>query len=123
MYWMREKSPVTQLQSPRVAKEVKTLLLEMVKKVPNEGEVSLNLETIGGATTKIKSTFQVAEVTRPLMSVSRLCEKGLICVFDEKGAKVQDQNGKVICTFVRQCGLYVAKLRLKRPDTFGRQVR
>ena len=54
------------------------------------------------------------------MSVSRLCEKGLICSFDQQKAEVKDKNGKVICVFQRQGGLYVTKMRLKKPDHFGR---
>ena len=43
------------------------------QKVPNEGQLVLNLESDGDESRKIKSTFQVAEVTKPLMSVSRVC--------------------------------------------------
>ena len=38
-------------------------------------QLVLNLESDGDGSRKIKSTFQVAEVTRPLMSVSRVCVK------------------------------------------------
>ena len=63
--------------------------------VPNEGQVMLNLEaTINGKPggNLIKSIFQVAEITRPLMSVSRVCELGHKCVFDEDKAEVIAKN-------------------------------
>ena len=90
------------------------------QKVPNEGEIHLNLEA-GGV--PLKSVFQVAEVTRPLMSVGRVCDQGLSCLFKKDSALIMDDDNKVICRFEREGGLYVAKLDLKRPGSFGRPAR
>ena len=68
----------------------------------------------------IKSIFQVAEITRPLMSVSRVCELGHKCVFDDSKAEVIAKNGTVLCTFKRKGGLYVAEMKLKAPEGFHR---
>ena len=68
----------------------------------------------------MKSTFQVAEVTRPLMSVGRVCDQGLDCLFKKTHALVLDEAGEQVCRFERVGGLYVATLDLKRPDLFGR---
>ena len=43
--------------------------------------------------------------------------------FDKEKAVISDEAGKVMCTFVRTGGLYVARLKLKSPELFGRQAR
>ena len=96
------------------------------EKVPNEGEIQLNMESHGPGKlmNAIRSTFQVAEVTRPLMSVGRVCDQGLQCLFTRQDAKIQDEQGNVVCTFNRVGGLYVATMKLKAPskssDPFAR---
>jgi hypothetical protein len=89
-------------------------------RVPNEGQLLLNMES--STTTgvmKLQSCFQVAEVTRPLMSVSRVCDQGLECRFTETEARVIDKSGKTLVSFQRQGGLYISKMRLKPPEGFG----
>ena len=71
----------------------------------------------------IKSVFQVAETTRPLMSVSKICELGHKCVFDDSKAEVITKSGKILCTFQRKGGLYVAEITLKSPEGFQRPAR
>ena len=90
------------------------------ERVPNEGQLILNLESeVGECTRKLQSTFQVAEVTRPLMSVSKICDQGLRCLFDDQEALVVDKgSGKVLVTFKRQGGLYITRMRLKPPEGF-----
>jgi len=92
------------------------------QKVPNEGQLVLNLESDGDEGRKIKSTFQVAEVTRPLMSVSRVCDQGLTCNFTDTHALVLDKAGKIVVKFERRGGLYIARMRLKPPEGFVGQV-
>ena len=88
------------------------------EKVPNEGQVNLNLQAnVDGHVSLLSSCFQVAEITRPLMSVSRICDQGLNCTFDDKEARIRDKNGATICVFERRGGLYVTTMKLKRPDT------
>ena len=96
------------------------------QRVPNEGQVRLNMQFNG---TPLASTFQVAEVTRPLMSVGRVCDQGLICTFDDERAIITDKHGRHVCRFERSGGLYVARLDLKdprigldEPGHFGRQA-
>ena len=57
------------------------------------------------------------------MSVSRVCELGHKCVFDENKAEVLSKNGTVLCTFKRKGGLYVAEMKLKAPEGFQRPAR
>ena len=77
--------------------------------MPNEGQILLNMETITakGQTLGIRSTFQVAEMSRPLMRVSKVCDQGHSCVFNKDGAKIVDPSGNEVCSFRRVNGLYV----------------
>ena len=91
-------------------------------RVPNEGQLLLHLENDSEGVRNIKSTFQVAEVTRPLMSVSRVCDQGMTCTFSKSDALVLDRAGKTVAKFERIGGLYVARMRLKPPEGFVGQV-
>ena len=86
-------------------------------KMPNMGEKRLNLEIEqGDAMGRIASVFQIAHVTRPLMSVGRVCDEGHSVTFNATTAEVRNKDGKVVGTFRRKDGgLYVAKMRLKQP--------
>ena len=76
----------------------------------------MNLQTGGDLLNIITSTFQVAKVSRPLMSVGKLCDAGMEVTLRKTQADVVAPGGAVVCTFERQPGgLYVAKLKLKRP--------
>ena len=69
----------------------------------------------------ITSTFQIGNVTRPLMSVGKICDEGLTVEFAKTRAVVLDKNKKIICIFERQSGgLNVAKMKLRAPG-FVRQ--
>ena len=88
-------------------------------RIPNTGQSCLNLESDGPIANAIKSVFQIAKVSRPLMSVGRICDGGSFMNFFDTKADVVDPDGNVVCSFQRQPGgLYVARLRLKSP--FGR---
>ena len=69
--------------------------------VANKGQVQLNLEmgSADGTVRDLASTFQVAEINRPLMSVSKICDAGLTCVFNSAGADVMNAKGVAICRF------------------------
>ena len=87
--------------------------------IPNLGQSQLNLsdESIGR---DIQSVFQIAAVTRPLMSVGRICDEGHSVTFNNVMAIVNGKDGSEICRFHRAPGgLYVAKLKLRSPAGFG----
>ena len=89
--------------------------------IPNLGQSQLNLsdDAVGR---DIQSIFQIADVTRPLMSVGRICDEGHTIVFDSVMAIVKGKDGSELCRFQRnQSGLYVAKLKLRSPAGFGGQ--
>ena len=93
-------------------------------RVANEGQMSLNLEAdTGSGTELINSVFQVAELNRPLMSVSQICSHGFKCVFEKGQALVVGKSGETICRFEEDRGLYVANMRLKAPSPFPRPER
>ena len=80
---------------------------------PNLGQKHLRLES---ANDKFTYCFQIAAVTRPLMSVGKICDNDHTVEFDKVKAVVRDKNRAEICTFTRQPGgLYTAKLKLKAP--------
>ena len=68
----------------------------------------------------VSSIFQVAKVTRPLMSVGHICDQGLKVNFDAVYAIVRDAKDNEVCRLTRgPSGLCTAKMKLKAP--FGRQ--
>ena len=82
------------------------------KRLPNEGQVRLHL--LGQANTGIQSLFQVAEVTRPLWSVGKICDQGFDVRFSAKTATIL-KDGKEILSFERKNGLYLGMIKLKNP--------
>ena len=59
--------------------------------------------------------FQVAKVTKPLLSVSKICDAVFSVRFTSEMAVVEDKKGKEVCRFIRRKGLYVASMRLRNP--------
>ena len=57
------------------------------------------------------SVFQIADVTRPLYSVGRMCDAGCSVSFTKDQATVR-KGAKVMAVFKRQGGLYVADLEV-----------
>ena len=87
--------------------------------IPNLGESHLNLSD---QERDLQSVFQIAAVTRPLMSVGRICDQGHSITFNAVMAVVHSADGAELCKFQRQPGgLYVDKLKLRSPAAFGRQ--
>ena len=67
----------------------------------------------------IRSTFQAAQFSRPLMAMGKMCDGGMHLVFEDEKARVEDRQGHTVCAFHRKLGgPCVATMRLKRP--FGR---
>ena len=90
------------------------------ERVDNEGQSALVLEssTRPGETQQFVSTFQAARITKPLMSVAKICSNGFRCIFDEKQAKIVDTDDNVACIFEKRGGLYVSSMKLKAPPPF-----
>ena len=86
-------------------------------KMPNQRQMVLSIRVPDGSGGEeaLASTFQVASVTRPLWSVSKICDAGYWAKFTAKGATIFDDKDVPVCVFERRGGLYVAKVRLKNP--------
>ena len=61
----------------------------------NEGQVCLNLQPGTGSDAQqlVQSVFQVADLIRPLMSLSQICEQGHKCVFEKDHTLVITPEG------------------------------
>ena len=82
--------------------------------------LSLQAEVGEGVTALLGTTFQVADLTRPLMSVSQVCEQGFQCVFESTHALIVNAAGETVCRFEKEGQLFVAKMKLKAPGSFAR---
>ena len=82
--------------------------------IPFLGQKSLNLSDDDGE--NAKSVFQIAAVTRPLVSVGTICDEGHNVTSDAMMALAKDTHRTEICRYQRQQGgLYVAKMKLRHP--------
>ncbi len=82
--------------------------------IVNHGEAVVVLQQESGA--EVLNTFQVADVSRPLHSISKICDEGFEVRFTKTHATIITPQGREICRFERKGGLYVAQLHLKNPD-------
>ena len=64
----------------------------------------------------LMSSIFRAELTRPLISVSRICDQGMSCIFEKTHARVVDGNGNIVARFERDGGIYTCTMRLRRPE-------
>ena len=83
------------------------------KRIPNEGQTLLRLKANDGS--GMCSTFQVAEVSRPLWSVGKICDQGFTTTFTKTHARITDENGKEILVFERRNGLYLGLVQVRNP--------
>ena len=89
--------------------------------IPSLGQSQLNMSD-DSIHRDMQSVFQIAAVTRPLMSVGRICDEGHSITFNAVMAVVNGKDGSELCRFQRNAsGLYVAKLKLRSPAGFPRQ--
>ena len=80
--------------------------------IKNEGEQALPLTTNNGCNADL--TFQVADVSKTLASVSRICDKGNRVVFIKGGGVIQNLRTGIITPVRRRGGIYVLDLWLDR---------
>ena len=73
---------------------------------------------------EVDVTLQVKDVCRPLLSVSKVCDKGQHTVtFDAKKAIVRDSKGRIVCMFHRNGNLHIGRMKIKNlaHPSFGGQ--
>ena len=81
--------------------------------IHNQGEATVSLMP-GDTKVPLKSTFQVASVSRPLYSASKIADQGCEITMNKHSAVVT-KNGREIAKFVRKKGLYLCKMTIRAP--------
>ena len=74
-------------------------------RLPNEGEQYMRMWTTEG--TEADMIYQVAEVKRPLCSISRLCDRGNRVIFGSGGGVIHNLRTGNVTPFSREGGVYV----------------
>ncbi len=82
-------------------------------RILNLGESMLNLVDEKGG--KLRSNFQIADVSRMLYSVSQICDAGCEVKFNKSEGLVL-KDGRTLARFPRQGGLYVLTTTLQSPE-------
>ena len=85
-------------------------------RVQNKGQVKLRMKSKDEHGFLMSSVFQVAEITRPLLSVSRICDQDMVCIFEKTHARIIDSKGEEVARFARDGGLYTCTMKLRQPD-------
>jgi hypothetical protein len=85
------------------------------KLIANEGRAVVEM-LAPGADGELVCSIQIAKVTRPLLSVTKIAESGKISVLSKKDeALVLDEPNKVLARFTRKGGRYTAIMRVRNP--------
>ena len=95
------------------------------KLIDNEGQVQITM-VAPGTNKEMVCNVQIAKVTRPLLSATKMTESGkakVLCLKDV--AEIQDIKGNVLASFKKAGGLYTAMMRVRNPKhlPFGRPAR
>ena len=83
-------------------------------RIANRGQQRLPIELAGGVRTH--AVFQVADVSRPLISVAKLAEAGKAVIFGCSGGVIRDIATGVDTPFERRDGIYIFKMKIPPPD-------
>ncbi len=86
--------------------------------IRNTGQKNCIVQTNGG-TAKLLS-FQVCDVHKPLLAVSRLCEAGNAVVFHPAWSYIENLKTGERTTLVEREGLYELKVWMRAAKDFGR---
>lgn len=86
------------------------------KLIPNEGQAIVEMMA-PGTESELVCSIQVAKVTRPLLSVTRMRESEKISVLCKiEVALVLDEENNILATFNRKGGLYTAIMKVRNPS-------
>ena len=114
-------APWVKIEESDGSRRGQTYLSASGDRLPNLGEKKLDVTTSGGQAAT--ATYQVADVTRALCAVSRICDKGNTVTFQAEGGFIENPDG-VRTHFRRENNVYVMDLYVKEPlsqPVFGRQ--
>ena len=82
------------------------------ERIPNLGQQTLEVKTEEGTDTSV--TFQIADVSRPLNSVGKVCDTGKRVLFGKRGGVIWDIATGNLTKFTREPdGVYELNLWLK----------
>ena len=84
-------APWVEIQESPGSREGREYLSASGDTLKNLGEKKLEVYTHEGM--PAQTTFQIADVTRPLCSIAKVCDKGNRVVFDSSGGYVEDSWG------------------------------
>ena len=87
-------------------------------KLPNLGEKVMNIQTENWENFSL--TMQLADVKKPLMSVSKICDAGSgenLVVFSARGGYIWHADKGVYTEFPREGGVYPMKTWIQKPAT------
>ena len=114
-----EGCPGYSLEESPGSRSDQRFLMEDSVTIANLGQKSLNLTDDEH---ELRSAFQIAAVTRSLMSVGKICDERHNITFDATQAVVRAKGGAELRRFHRTPGgCYVAKMRLRNPAGIYRQ--
>ena len=86
--------------------------------IPNLGERRCLLMTMGAKVAK-KIVFQVADVHKPLLSISRCADMGFNCHLDKVGGYLEDMTTGERIPLIRRDNLYHMKTWVKKDPESG----
>ena len=110
-----EECPGYALQESPGTKAGQKFLMGDGGTINNLGQKTLNLSDVS-ADRDLTSIFQIAVVTRPLMSLGQIRDEGHNMTFDAVQAVVREIGGAEICRCHRTPGgLYAAKIMSRNP--------
>ena len=87
--------------------------------IANKGEKNCIVQVAGGSAKLL--SFQVCDVHKPLLSVSRLCEAGNAVVFHPAWSDIENLQTGERTTIEKKDGLYELKAWIRAAKGFGRQ--
>ena len=81
--------------------------------LPNLGEQILGIVTDEGWETQVK--FQMAEVTKPLCAVSKICDQGSRVIFEQNAGYIENLKDGSRTVFKRENNVYILNMWLQQP--------
>lgn len=82
--------------------------------IPNRGEKTFVMRTKEGNDAEV--TYQIADISRPLNSVGRICDRGNFVVFESTGGFIVNRSSGARTRFEREDALYMLDSWIPRPS-------
>ena len=113
----KEDLPGLQVVPSNGSKQGRGFVAANGQRIDNEGEIHVVMEP-SGMRNSVGTTFQIAEVSRPLLSASRVADAGYEAHVNALVATIS-RDGKPVAKFHRKGGLYLATMKVRRPKSPG----